>query len=175
MRRLGRAVLLLTLWSHLSAADPTEGMAQFINQNIGLKNDDSLSLGQLRMRMHSNQETSHQLRNVHDPAQIDRIVTLANGNGLEVQVYVTGPGRALIQRITLTTSQFKLPSGLQINHSSLDEVYKAFGRMGESEKGPRGAVARRFYSDQIGYEEIALLWFDRNRRLIGVEWRYPTD
>jgi hypothetical protein len=146
--------------SYLSAADPTEGMARFIN----------------RMRVHSNKETSHQLRNVHDPTQMDRIITLADGKGLEVQVYVTGPGRALIQRVTLTTSQFKLPLGLQINQSSLDEVYKAFGRMGKSEKGPSGTVARRFSnSDQIGYEESALLWFDRNRRLMGVEWRYPID
>ena len=39
-----------------------------------------------------------------------------------------------------------------------------------------GALARRFSnSDPIGYEESALLWFDRDQRLVGVEWRYPID
>jgi hypothetical protein len=168
--------MLLTCSSYLIAADAAEAVTQFINQNFGLKNDDSLSLAQLRALIHPNNETSYQLRNVHDPKQIDRIVTLRDGKGLEVQAYVTGPGRALIQRVTLTTPQFKLPLGLQINQSSLEDANKALGRMGKSEKGPNGALGRRFSNfDPIGYEESALLWFDRNQKLIGVEWRYPID
>jgi hypothetical protein len=176
MRRLSGTVMLLAMWSSLIAADAPEGIARFIEENIGFKNDDSLSLAKLRPQVHPNKETAYQLRNLHVPGQVDRIVTLGDGKGLEVQAYVTAPGRALIQRVTLTTPQFKLLLGLQINRSSLDDVYTAFGSMGKSEKGPSGALARRFSnSDQIGYEESALLWFDRNRRLKGVEWRYPVD
>ncbi len=168
--------MLLALSSSLIAADTSQGLARFIDQNIGLGNNDSLTLEQLRTRVHPNKETSYQLRNRHDPAQIDHIVTLSDGKGLVVQIYVTGPGRALIQRVTLTTSQFKLPLGLQVRESSLDDVSKTFGRMGKSEKGPNETLARRFsISDQIGYEESALLWFDGSRKLLGVEWRYPVD
>jgi hypothetical protein len=176
MRRLSGAVIFLTLSSHVIAADTSEGMARFIEENIGLKNDDSLSLAQLRAQVHPNKETAYQLRNLYVPGQVDRIVTLRNGRGLDVQAYVTAPGRALIQRVTLTTPQFKLPLGLQINRSSLDDVYKAFGTRGKSEKGPSGALAERFYDpNPDGYEVSALLWFDRNQRLVGVEWHYQID
>ncbi len=82
----------------------------------------------------------------------------------------------LIRRVTVTTPRFKLPSGLQINGSSMVDVHKAFGESGENEKGPGGALAERFYDPHPnGYEVSALLWFDRNQRLAGVEWRYPID
>jgi hypothetical protein len=168
--------MLLAIWSYLSAADPSEGMARFIDQNIGVGNQDSLSLGQLRGQVHATKEGSYQLQNRHVPGQVDRIVTLGDDKGLEVEAYVTGPGRVFVQRITLTTPQFKLPLGLQINRSSLEDVHKLFGRIGKSEKGPIGAFAERFYDpNPNGYEVSALLWFDRNQRLMGVEWRYPLD
>ena len=82
----------------------------------------------------------------------------------------------LIQRVTVTTPQFKLPLGLQINRSSLEDVHKAFGEIGENEKGPGGALARRFYDPHsTGFEVGVLLWFDRYQHLVGVEWRYPVD
>src|SRR5579859_5586298 len=102
MRGLRETVMLLTMSSYLSAADTAEGMGRFIEENIGIKNDDSLSLAQLRTQVHPNKETAYQLRNRHVPGQVDRIVTLGDGKGLEVQAYVTAPGRALIQRVTLT-------------------------------------------------------------------------
>jgi len=174
MRRLDKAAILLTLTSYLIAADAAEGLAKFIENNIGLK--DSLSLEQLRARVKSRQEKSSQLENQHVPGQVDRIVILGDGKGLEVEAYVTGPGQVLIQRVTITAPQFKLPSGLQINRSSLDDVRRAFGEIGENVKGPGGALARRFYDPHPnGYEVSALFWFDRNQRLAGVEWRYPID
>jgi hypothetical protein len=174
MRRLSSGAVLLTLSSCLIAAGASEGMARFIEQNVGLK--DSLSLAQLRARVKSRQEKSRQLDNLQVPGQKDRIVVLGDGKGLEVQAYVTGPGRVLIQRVTVTTPQFKLPSGLQINVSSIDDVHKAFGESGETEKGPAGALAQRFYDPHPnGFEVSALLWFDRDRHLMGVEWRYEID
>ena len=166
--------MLLAFSRHLIAADASEGMARFIEQNIGLK--DSLSLEQLRARIKVQQEKSSPVNNHHVPGQVDRIVILRDGKGLEVEAYVTGPGRVLIQRVTISTPQFKLPLGLQINRSSMDDVHKAFGESGKNETGPSGALARRFYDPHPnGYEVSALLWFDRNQRLAGIEWRYEID
>jgi len=166
--------MLLAFSSHLIAAATLEGMAQVIEQNIGLK--DSLSLDQLRARIKVQQEKSSPVNNHHVPGQVDRIVILGDGKGLEVEAYVTGPRRVMIQRVTITTPKFKLPMGLQINRSSMDDVHKTFGESGENEKGPNGALARRFYDPHPnGYGVSTLLWFDRHQRLAGIEWRYEID
>ncbi len=82
----------------------------------------------------------------------------------------TGP--VLIERITVTDADRKLPSGLQIGHSSLDDMYSVLGAGEENDKGPGGAFARRYYN--LEHTFSALLWFD-HERLAGVEWSFPAD
>ncbi len=52
-------------------------------------------------------------------------------------------------------------------------MYKALGADADNQKGPDGAFARRYHNVEQTF--FALLWFDRNEKLAGVEWSFPAD
>lgn len=150
-----------------------EKAASFVERNIGLTAE-PLTLAQLRARIHSKNETSRATPNVHVPGQTDHIVALSDGHGLGLEAYVTARGAVLIRRITLTEAGRELPAGLQISRSSVDDMYDRLGTNSEqNEKGPGGAFAKRYYN--LERTASALLWFDRNEHLVGVEWRFGGD
>jgi hypothetical protein len=148
-----------------------EDAARFIEQNIGLTTR-PFTLEQLRANIQSRNESSRAVPNAHVRGQTDRIFVLS-ANGLEVEAYVPARGPILIQRITVTAAQRKLPAGLQIGRSSLDDMYQALGGSAENEKGPGGAFAWRYFN--LEQTASALLWFDRGELLAGVEWRFDVD
>lgn len=147
--------------------------AKFIERNVGLTAQ-PLTLVQLRARLRAKKESSHTTPNRNVPGQTDRIVVLNDGKGVEVEAYMPASGPVLIERITVTTPGRELSAGLRIGHSSLDDLYDALGTNAEeNEKGPGGAFAKRYYN--LERTASALLWFDRNERLAGVEWSFGGD
>jgi hypothetical protein len=176
MGGFGRSALLFVALAYSITAASLKEIGGFIERNVGFSDDDSLSFEQLRARIHVQNQTSRPVRNVHDPRQVDHIVTVNDGAGLEIQAYLTAPGRVLIQRVSLTRPKQGVPLGLQIGVSSLNDVRKVFGKSGTSEKGPGGALAERFYDPNPGgYEESAVFWFGRDGKVAGIEWRYEID
>jgi hypothetical protein len=149
-----------------------EAAGQFIEENLGLTSQ-SFTLAQLRERIHPKKESGKVVPNLHVQGETDRIVVLNDGKGLEVEAYVTASGPVLINRITLTTADRDLPGGLRIGHSSLDAMYDAIGTDAENAKGPGGAFAKRYYNAE--HTESALLWFNKDERLAGVEWKFEGD
>jgi len=178
-RTISLAVLIA--WISLASApprlvagakgSPDDAIQRFIEQNIGLTSR-PFTLAQLQLRLHAKTKSSRQVQNLHVPGQTDRIVVLNDGKGVEVEAYVPATGPVLIERITLTAADRKLPVGLQIGHSSLDDMYSVLGAGEENDKGPGGAFARRYYN--LEHTFSALLWFD-HERLAGVEWSFPAD
>jgi hypothetical protein len=152
--------------------DPTEAVGNFIDQNIGLTSR-PFTLAQLRLHLHATTKSSRKVENIHVAGQMDRIVVLNDGKGTEVEAYVPATGPVLIQRITVTSAERKLPAGLAIGRTSPDDMYKALGADAQNEKGPGGAFARRYHNVEQTFS--ALLWFDQHERLAGVEWSFPAD
>jgi hypothetical protein len=150
-----------------------ETAAKFIEQNIGLTAQ-PLTLVELRARIRANKESSRPIPNRNVPGQMDHMVVLNDGRGVEVEAYVPASGPVLIDRITVTTPNRELPAGLRIGHSSPDDLYDTLGTNAEqTEKGPGGAFAKRYYN--LERTTSALLWFDHNERLAGVEWTFGGD
>lgn len=151
---------------------PEEAVQHFIEQNIGLTSR-PFTLAQLRLRLHAKTKSSRKVENIHVPGQMDRIVVLNDGKGTEVEAYVPATGPVLIERITVTAAERKLPAGLKIGQSSPDDMYKALGADATNEKGPGRSFARRYHNLEQTF--TALLWFDHNEKLEGVEWSFPAD
>jgi hypothetical protein len=180
MKRAFMLALLFVSWNAICSlpalagakGDPAEAAGNFIDQNIGLTSR-PFTLAQLRLRLHAQTKSSRKVENIHVPGQMDRIVVLTDGKGTEVEAYVPATGPVLVQRITVTAADRKLPAGLAIGHSSPDDMYKALGADAENTKGPGGAFARRYHNLEQTF--FALLWFDQSERLAGVEWTFPAD
>ena len=150
---------------------PEEAIGNFIDQNIGLTSR-PFTLAQLRLRLHATTKSTRQVQNPNVPGQTDRIVILDDGKGVEVEAYVPATGALLIQHITVTTADRKLPAKLQIGHSSLDDIYAALGAGAEESKGPGGTPAKRY--SNLEQTASASFWFD-HERLAGVEWTFNGD
>ncbi len=183
MSGLRNFLVCTSLLASLQSTFPPQGLAQhtagspedaarFIDQNIGLTAQ-PITLPQLRARLRAQKESSREVPNLHVPGRTDRIVVLGDGKGIEVEAYVPATGPALIERITVTAAERKLPAGLQIGRSSLDDMYAALGENAQNEKGPGGAFAKRYFN--LERTASALAWFDRGERLAGVEWRFSGD
>lgn len=150
---------------------PDEAVRKFIEQNIGLTSQ-PLTLAQLRLRLRARIQSSRQVENTQVPGQMDRIVVLTDGKGTEVEAYVPATGTVIIQRIKVTDAARKLPAGLVLGSSTLDDMTKALGENGTLD-GPRGSSAWRYYNQED--TASARLWFDRDGKLAGVEWTFSTD
>ena len=150
-----------------SAPDATP----FIEGNIGLTSR-AVTLDELRRRVRPRTESGREVRNAHVPGQIDTIMVLA-GDGIEVEAYVPASGPVLVQRIKVTAAESELQLGLRIGRSALDDMYGAIGQDAENARGPGGEFARRYFNPER--TASALLWFGRDERLAGVEWRFDGD
>ena len=150
-----------------AAGSPADA-ASFIERNVGLTSH-AITLDELRRQVRPQRETSREVRNLHVPGQIDRVTMLA-GDGIEVEAYVPASGPVLVQRIKVTAAGRGLPRGLRIGRSALDDMYGALGEDAEDAKGPGGEFARRYFNFER--TASALLWFGRDERLAGVEWRF---
>jgi len=171
-RALALAAALGVPSAALAGAQGNPADAQtLIERNIGLTSA-PLTLAQLRSRIGATSEKAREVKNVQVPGQVDRVVVLA-GAGVEVEAYAPASGPVLVQRITVTGGKKKLPAGLVIGKSRLDDVYAAIGEDAETTTGPGGAFARKFYT--LERNASALLWFDAKERLAGVEWRFEGD
>jgi hypothetical protein len=169
---LTSTALVLTLQAFAAGAGGSpEDAARFIEQNIGLTSR-PVTLDQLRRRVRPKSESSRDVRNAHIPGQIDKMTVLA-GDGIEVEAYVPATGPVLVQRIKVTATDSKLPLGLWIGRSALDDMYGALGENAENAKGPGGEFARRYLNPER--TASALLWFGHDERLAGVEWRFGGD
>src|SRR5258707_158100 len=179
--RRARAALVAALLGTLASVQPPPSLAgaagspaevadRFIEENIGLTSR-PLKLDELRRLVGPREERSREVRNLHVPGQVDRVIVLS-GMGIEVEIYAPASGAILVQRITVTAADRKLPLGLRIGRTALGDIYKALGA-GEDAKGPEGAFARRFVS--LEGTTSAVLWFGRDERLVGVEWRFGGD
>jgi len=168
-------VLISSAWAPRLVAgatgSPEEAIGNFIEQNIGLTSR-PFTLAQLRLRLHATTKSTRQVQNPNVPGQTDRIVVLDDGKGVEVEAYVPATGALLIQHITVTTADRKLPAKLQIGHSSLDDIYAALGAGAEDSKGPGGTSAKRY--SNLEQTASASFWFD-HERLAGVEWTFNGD
>ena len=168
-------VLISSAWAPRLVAgatgSPEEAIGNFIDQNIGLSSQ-PFTLAQLRLRLHATTKSTRQVQNPNVPGQTDRIVVLDDGKGVVVEAYVPATGALLIQHITVTTADRKLPAKLQIGHSSLDDIYAAFGAGAEESKGPGGIPAKRY--SNLEQTASASFWFD-HERLAGVEWTFNGD
>ena len=149
---------------------PDEAVQKFIEQNIGLTSQ-PLTPAQLRLRLHARTKSSRQVENAHVPGQVDHIIVLSDDKGTEVEAYVPATGTVLIQRIKVSDAGRKLPAGLVIGSSTLDDMNKALGPNGTLD-GPRGSSAWRYYNQED--TASARLWFDRYGKLAGVEWTFST-
>jgi len=94
------------------------------------------------------------------------------GKGIEVEVYVSASGPLMVQRIRVTAAERKLPLGLRIGRSRLDDIYKLLGA-GDDAKGPDGEFARRLVN--LEGTASAMFWVGHDERLAGVEWRFGAD
>ncbi len=83
-----------------------------------------------------------------------------------------GGMRLLVQRIRVTAPERKLPLGMRIGRSTLDNLYKVLGA-GEDAKGPDGEFARRVV--KLEGTASAMFWVGRDERLAGVEWHFDGD
>jgi hypothetical protein len=147
-----------------------EAVNNFLEQNIGLTSK-PMTLAQLQLRLHATVKSSRQVQNTHVPGQMDRIVVLTDGKGTEVEAYVPATGTVIIQRIKVTDAGRKLPAGLVLGSSTLDDMTKALGENGTLD-GPRGSSAWRYYNEED--TASVRLWFDRAGKLAGVEWEFST-
>ena len=150
---------------------PKEAVRNFLEQNIGLTSQ-PLTLAQLRLRLHATTKSSRTVENAHVPGQMDQIVVLTDGKGTEVEAYVPATGTVVVQRIRVTSAAHKLPAGLVMGSSTLDDMTKALGDDATLD-GPRGSSAWRYYNEED--TASARLWFDRNGKLAGVEWTLSIE
>jgi hypothetical protein len=152
-----------------AAGSPAEVADRLIEENVGLTSH-PVTLEELRRMVEPRSERGSEVRNRHVPGQIDKVIALA-GKGIEVDVYAPAAGPILVQRIRVTATDRKLPLGLRIGRTTLDDIYKAIGA-GDA-KGPAGEFARRYFN--LESTANALLWVGRDERLAGVEWRFDGD
>ena len=153
-----------------AAGSPADVADRLIEENVGLTSH-PVTLEELRRMVEPRSERGREVRNRHVPGQIDKVIVLA-GKGIEVEVYAPAAGPILVQRIRVTATDRKLPLGLRIGRTTLDDIYKAIGA-GEDAKGPAGEFARRYFN--LESTANALLWVGRDERLAGVEWRFDGD
>ena len=153
--------------------NPPDAQA-FVEKNVGLTSK-PLGIEQLRARIGATSGKAREVPNAHVPGQVDQVIVLS-GPGVEVEAYApAGGGPVLVRRITVTGigKKLRLPAGLVVGKSRIDDVYAAIGEDAETTTGPGGAFARRFFT--MERNASALLWFDRKERLAGVEWRFEGD
>lgn len=166
------AALALPVAARAGAQGNPPDAQAFIEKNIGLTSG-PITLDRLRARIGATSEKAREVPNAHVQGQVDRVVVLA-GPGVEVEAYAPASGPVLVQRITVTGAKKpKLPAGLVIGKSRIDDVYAAIGEDAETTTGPGGAFARKFST--LERNASALLWFDAKERLAGVEWRFEGD